>query len=192
MSQPERVYLALGDSMSIDDYTGVEGGGAASQFYRSLGEGWRFDDRTLDGCRMPHVPRDATGHVITLTIGGNDLLWNQEEYLAQGLEGFGREHLALLESLRRANPNALLIVGDIYHPDAQLDDRQQEALAAANRAIRSNCLRVGARLAAIYETFRGHEKDYLCLQIEPALAGATAIAELFQQAYRDWAGATPS
>lgn len=34
-----RVYLALGHSMSIDDYTGVAGGGAVSQFFRTLGDG---------------------------------------------------------------------------------------------------------------------------------------------------------
>jgi predicted RecB family endonuclease len=32
-----RVYLALGDSISIDDYTGARGGGAASQLARKLG-----------------------------------------------------------------------------------------------------------------------------------------------------------
>ena len=42
-----RTYLALGDSMSIDDYTGVAGGGAVNQFYRRLGDGWTLDDRTL-------------------------------------------------------------------------------------------------------------------------------------------------
>ena len=31
------VYLALGDSISIDDYTGVHGGGAPSQLARKLG-----------------------------------------------------------------------------------------------------------------------------------------------------------
>ena len=30
-------YLALGDSISIDDYTEVAGGGAASQFARLIG-----------------------------------------------------------------------------------------------------------------------------------------------------------
>ena len=33
MSKDGRLYLALGDSMSIDLYTGVRGGGAVSQFY---------------------------------------------------------------------------------------------------------------------------------------------------------------
>jgi hypothetical protein len=38
-----RTYLALGDSMSIDRYTGVKGGGAVSQFYKwlkSLKQSW--------------------------------------------------------------------------------------------------------------------------------------------------------
>ncbi len=41
------VYRAVGDSISIDDYTGVHGGGAASQLARKL----RIElvDRTVDG-----------------------------------------------------------------------------------------------------------------------------------------------
>jgi hypothetical protein len=41
------VYLALGDSISIDDYTGVRGGGAASQLARKLG--LELIDLTRDG-----------------------------------------------------------------------------------------------------------------------------------------------
>jgi hypothetical protein len=40
-------YLALGDSISIDDYTGVRGGGAASQLSRKLG--LKLVDLTRDG-----------------------------------------------------------------------------------------------------------------------------------------------
>jgi len=179
-----KTYLALGDSMSIDDYTGVVGGGAAKQLARALGEDWTLDDRTLDGCMMPHVPADATGDLITLTIGGNDLLWHRQEYLARGLDPFIREHRELLANIRRANPDAVLIVGDIYGPDAQLDEREEQALAAANRAIAANCAEVDAELTPIHETFRGQESEYLCLQIEPTLAGATAIARLFCEAAR--------
>lgn len=178
-----KIYLALGDSMSIDDHTGVAGGGAVNQFFRSLGDGWTLDDRTLDGCQMDGVPTDVRGDLITLTIGGNDLLWNRELYLANGLASFEREHLALLRALRRANPDALFVVGDIYHPDAKLSEREHEAFLAANRLIRSNCFKVDARLAPIYETFLGHESEYLCKQIEPTLTGATAIAGLFRSAY---------
>ena len=51
-----KTYLALGDSMSIDFYTGQPGGGAVTQFYKRLcerpGDCWRLDDRTADGHRM--------------------------------------------------------------------------------------------------------------------------------------------
>ena len=41
------IYVALGDSISIDDYTGVRGGGAASQLARKLGV--ELVDLTRDG-----------------------------------------------------------------------------------------------------------------------------------------------
>jgi lysophospholipase L1-like esterase len=185
MNAAHRTYLALGDSMSIDEYTGIAGGGAVKQFFSRLGGGWTLDDRTSDGCRIQHVPVDGRGDVITLTIGGNDLLWNREEYLARGLTGFTREHIRLLESLRRANPQALMIVGDVYRPHATLTPRESDALSAANRAIAANCLRVGARLARVHDAFRGHEEEFLCFQIEPTLRGAQAIAMLFQQAFEE-------
>jgi lysophospholipase L1-like esterase len=69
--------LALGDSISIDDYTGVPGGGAASQLARKLG----FDliDLTRDGNTTQGVLADlarapTSADVVTLTAGGNDLL----------------------------------------------------------------------------------------------------------------------
>ena len=82
------IYLALGDSMSIDDYTGVQGGGAVHQFYEFLGDSWSIDDRTVDGCCIPDVLPDGHGEVITLTIGGNDLLCNKEQYLSEGARWF--------------------------------------------------------------------------------------------------------
>ena len=59
MNKEWRVYLALGDSMSIDQYTGVQGGGAVSQLYgwlKWLGQSWVLDDKTADGCCMSDVP----------------------------------------------------------------------------------------------------------------------------------------
>jgi hypothetical protein len=71
------IYLALGDSISIDDYTGVRGGGAASQLARRLG--LDLVDLTSDGNTTPGVLADlarapASADVVTLTAGGNDLL----------------------------------------------------------------------------------------------------------------------
>lgn len=184
MDTASKTYLALGDSMSIDDYTGVKEGGAVNQFFKSLGDGWTLDDRTFDGCQMAGVPLDGRGELTTLTIGGNDLLWNKEKYLRDGLEEFAVEHLTLLTALRQANPDATFIVGDIYAPAAPLNELETAALQAANAAIRANCDAVGACLAGIHEAFRGHEQSYLCLEIEPTLQGAKAIAELFREVYR--------
>lgn len=178
----KRTYLALGDSMSIDDYTGVKGGGAVNQFFRSMGSDWSLDDRTFDGCQMAGVPRDGVGEVVTLTIGGNDLLWNKEQILREGVADFAAEHLALLRALRKRNPNSLFIVGDIYGPAAPLTDAEARGLADANQAIHENCLAVGAQLAPIHEAFQGREDSLLCLGIEPTLEGAEVIAGLFADA----------
>jgi lysophospholipase L1-like esterase len=180
-----KVYLALGDSMSIDDYTGVEGGGAVKQFFTTLGAGWRLDDRTLDGCQMADVPRDGRGDLITLTVGGNDLLWRRDEFLREGVAEFAAEHAELLAELADRNPDAALIVGDVYAPAAAMSDAEVAGLAAANVAIRANCRRHGATLAPIHEAFRGREAELLCLAIEPTLAGAVVIANLFAGAYRE-------
>src|SRR5439155_26284670 len=71
------VYLALGDSISIDDYSGACGGGAPSQLARKLG--LDLVDLTRDGNTPQGVLADlaaapAAADVVTLTAGGNDLL----------------------------------------------------------------------------------------------------------------------
>jgi lysophospholipase L1-like esterase len=178
-------YLALGDSMSIDLYTGVRGGGAVSQFHKWLGNSWLLDDRSADMCRMRYVPTDAQGSVITLTIGGNDLPADAEEYLREGLDGFASEHFALLRAIRETNADSIFIVGNVYAPQTSLRDELTRALDDANDAIAANVRSVNARLADIRRTFRGHEKEYLCFDIEPSLQGATVIADLFKKAARE-------
>ena len=185
MSNIGRTYLALGDSMSIDAYTGVVDGGAVKQFYRTLGEEWTLDDRTYDGCQMAGVTTNGRGDLITLTIGGNDLLWNREVYVAEGIADFVREHLDLLEAIRTANPESTLIVGDIYEPEGGLSRAEYDGLAEANAAIAENCHTVGARLAPIHEAFLGNQSEYLCLGIEPTFKGAEAIAGLFRSIYEE-------
>ncbi len=178
-------YLALGDSMSIDQYTGVKGGGAVSQFHKWLGDSWLLDDRSADMCRMRNVPTDAQGRIITLTIGGNDLLADADTYLNEGLARFASEHLNLLRAIRATNPDAILLVGNVYAPQTPLSGELTGALDEANGAIAANVRSVNARLADIHRTFRGHEAEYLCFDIEPSLRGATAIAELFKKAARE-------
>src|SRR5688500_17265990 len=71
-------YLALGDSISIDDYTGVVGGGAASQFAKLIGAD-EFQNLTRDGSTTDGVLESlslvtARPDVVTVTAGGNDFL----------------------------------------------------------------------------------------------------------------------
>ena len=183
MGKQSRRYLALGDSMSIDLYTGVRGGGAVSQFYgwlKGLGQSWTLDDRAADMCRMRNVPASATGNLITLTIGGNDLLAQQHVYLTEGLASFAAEHLNLLTRLRAGNPDAFFIVGNVYAPQTPLADQLTQALDEANAIIAANVQKVAAHLADIRRAFRGHEQEYLCYEIEPSLQGAAVIAGLFK------------
>ena len=181
----QSTYLALGDSMSIDQYTGIKGGGAVSQFYGMLGAAWKLDDRSSDMNRMRYVPTDAHGDVITMTIGGNDLIADLQRYLDEGPESFAKEHLALLQSIRQTNPDATFIVGNVYAPQSVLPELMLRSLDAANNAIADNVQAVGALLADIRGSFRGHEHEYLCYDIEPSHQGATVIANLFLEAYRD-------
>jgi len=186
-----KTYLALGDSMSIDDYTGQEGGGAVSQLYQSLPAGWSLVDKTVDGCVMQLVPTGLQGDLITLTIGGNDLLGNLERFLMTGdeeelapetLDLFASEHRQLLESLRSRNPNAVFVVGNIYRPDIELPPLVDERLAVVNRTIAENAAKVGARLADLHRALEGRAHTHLTKEIEPNLKGATAIAEAFRAA----------
>jgi lysophospholipase L1-like esterase len=72
-----RIYLALRDSISIDDYTGVRGGGAPSQLARKLGVelvDLARDGNTTQGVLADLIRAPATADLVTLTAGGNDLL----------------------------------------------------------------------------------------------------------------------
>jgi lysophospholipase L1-like esterase len=188
MNTVMRTYLALGDSMSIDDYTGVEGGGAVNQFFRTLEGGWTLDDRTYDGCRMPGVSIGGRGDLVTLTIGGNDLLFNAEAYMRDGLADFAKQHAGLLALVRQDNPHAVVIVGDVYAPAVPLSAAESGRLAEANAIIAANCEGIRAVLAPFHAAFRGRESTHLCLGIEPTLAGAQEIARLFQVAARSAGG----
>ncbi|MEM9351945.1 MAG: SGNH/GDSL hydrolase family protein [Planctomycetota bacterium] len=171
--------------MSIDQYTGVQGGGSVSQFHRWLGDAWQLDDRSVDMCRMRYVPTDGSGDIVTLTIGGNDLIADLQRYLEEGLKAFASEHHALLDCLRQKNPTALMIVGNVYAPQTPLTEEMTRSLNAANEAIARNASSLGASLADIHGAFRGNEFTHLCYDIEPSHKGATVIADLFKDAARN-------
>jgi lysophospholipase L1-like esterase len=184
------IYLALGDSISIDDYTGVRGGGAASQLARKL----RIDivDLTRDGNTTQGVLADlarapAAADVVTLTAGGNDLLGG----------AFPRTILRRLHLIaEQIQPlGARVVVNTVYDPsdgDNDLGRRElglsrlatielRRRLNAVNRGIAKLAREHGFVVADLEWLFHGHgvasDEPWFVQVIEPNLAGATAIAE---------------
>ena len=184
------IYLALGDSISIDDYTGVQGGGAASQLARKLG--LDLLDLTRDGNTTHGVLADlarapAAADIVTLTVGGNDLLGGD----------FPRAILRRLHQIaQRIQPlGARVVVNTVYDPsdgDNEVGRRQlglswlatielRRRLNAVNADIGKLAVAHGFLLADLERLFHGHGvasgEPWFVNLIEPNLAGATAIAE---------------
>jgi lysophospholipase L1-like esterase len=184
------VYLALGDSISIADYTGIAGGGAPAQLARSLG--LELVDLTRDGNTTHGVLADlarapAGADVVTLTAGGNDLLG-------------GELPRAILHRLDRISdaigPRDARVIGNtVYDPsdgDNEVGRRElglsrlatlelRRRLNALNGGIRKLAAQRGFLLADLELLFHGHgvasADPWFVHVIEPNLAGATAIAE---------------
>jgi lysophospholipase L1-like esterase len=184
------IYLALGDSISIDDYTGVRGGGAAAQLARKLG--LELVDLTLDGnttegvlANLERAPPAAD--VVTLTAGGNDLLGGQ---LPRAILRRLRLIADRIETL-----GTRVVVNTIYDPsDGDNDVGRRELglsrlatislrrrLNAVNGGIAKLARERGFLLADLERLFHGHgvasTEPWFVQVIEPNLAGATAIAE---------------
>ncbi len=184
------IYLALGDSISIDDYTGVRGGGAASQFARKLG--LDLVDLTRDGNTTRGVIADldqapGAADVVTLTAGGNDLLGGD----------LPRTILHRLHQIAvRIQPlGARVVINTIYDPsdgDNEVGRRElglsrlatielRRRLNAVNRGIAKLARERAFVLADLERLLRGHgitsNEPWFVQVIEPNLAGASAIAE---------------
>ena len=188
-------YLALGDSISIDDYTGVAGGGAASQFARLIDADVVWDV-TRDGCTTAGVLEALQGvhvapDVVTLTAGGNDLLqalaWDaagdRASPAAQPLRNLER----IAATLRTyACP---VIVNTVYDPtdgsdllaeELTLPPEMRLAFNELNDGIRALARANGFLLSDLEVLFAGHgarsAETWIVLDIEPNHAGATVIA----------------
>jgi lysophospholipase L1-like esterase len=195
------VYVALGDSISIDDYTGVAGGGAPAQLARRLGA--ELVDLTRDGNTTRGVFADlakmpAAADIVTLTAGGNDLLAGEfPRAIVRRLGQIG----AVLGRL-----GARVIANTVYDPsdgDNAVGRRELglSRVGALELRRRFNALNAGIRqvaadhdflLADLERLFHGHgvasDEPWLVHVIEPNLAGATAIAQHWHELLRLRAG----
>ncbi len=225
-------YVALGDSISIDDYSGGPGCGGASLLFANRDDDfpeWRGHDllsadrdtrfsllatdgatvRTLLDKQLPRLkglrPRPT---LVTVTIGGNDLLG------AYGDTGAARRVIVRVQAaLARAvpeiagllAPSGRIVVGTVYDPSDGTGDAVQLGLPSwpdgvavieeLNAVLREVAACHGATVAEIAEHFRGHgllagdpaQPDprpavrdlWFCHLIEPNAWGAGGVREAF-------------
>ena len=231
-------YVALGDSISIDDYSGGPGRGGASLLFANRDDDfpeWRGRDlrstspgttftllatdgattRTLLDGQLPRlVALGERPGLITVTIGGNDLLG------AYGDTGAARAVVSrVAAALDRAlavvgavlAPGGRVVVGTVYDPSDGTGDAERLGLppwpdavaliAELNDALRRTAARHGAAVAEIAEHFRGHglaagdprrpearpeQRDlWYCSLIEPNAWGAGGVRAAFWSALHD-------
>jgi lysophospholipase L1-like esterase len=237
-------YVALGDSISIDDYSGGPGRGGASLLFANRDDDfpeWRARDlRTADPDTMfsllatdgattrtlldIQLPRLAVLPVrptlVTVTIGGNDLLG------AYGNTAAAREVIARVEgTLARAlpeiagrlAPSGRIVVGTVYDPSDGTGDAARlglppwsdavRVIEELNSGLRGAAARHGATVAEIAESFHGHgllagdparreprpvdRRLWFCNLIEPNAWGASGVREAFWTASRPGAEVLP-
>ncbi len=225
-------YVSLGDSISIDDYAGGPGRGGASLLFRNRDDDfpdWRGRDlltldpattfgmlatdgattRTLLQAQLPRLRAlPARPTLVTLTIGGNDLLSVYGDTAAArgvvaGVEAAVDRALAELAGLLA--PGGRVVVGTVYDPSDGTGDAARlglppwpDAVAVIgelNQALRGVAERNGAAVADVAGTFSGHglragdprQRDarpaerrlWFCDLIEPNAWGASGVRAAF-------------
>jgi lysophospholipase L1-like esterase len=173
-------YVALGDSISIDDYAGGPGRGGASLLYRNRDDdfpAWRGHDLTsrdpqavfrmlaTDGAtthtlltvQLPRlVALDLRPTLVTVTVGGNDVLSAYGDTMAARVV-IERVARALSRALGELHPllaaGGRVIVGTVYDPSDGTGDATWLGLPPWPDAVR-----VVAELnAALREVAAGHD-----------------------------------
>ena len=203
-------YVALGDSISIDEYplreTGIPNIGAASILARELAP-IEFDNLTADGAtsedvlrfQLPLVAKSKDETLVTITAGGNDMLMHLGARFPPRdlVDGMIERITHIVDQLIAKLPRSLILLGTVYDPsdgtnmlDGNRLDREAGWLARYNDAVRKlAAARDHVRLADIHEIFLGHgltaplaERWYWSgLIFEPNAEGARQVARLWRK-----------
>ncbi len=229
------MYVALGDSISIDEYAGGPGRGGASLLARNRDDDfpdwvgrdlakrrpdWAFHLLATDGATSTSVlerqlPRlaalDRAPELVTLTVGGNDLLQAYGETRAARavIARVSGDVDRILASVLGAMPAAgALVLGTVYDPSDGTGDAAGLGLppwrdgvamiGELNSALASLAQRHGVLLADIHGRFLGHglaagspgqhsarpdaRNLWFCNVIEPNAWGASEVRAAFWDA----------
>jgi lysophospholipase L1-like esterase len=232
------VYVALGDSISIDEYAGGPGRGGASLLARNRDDDfpqWRGHDlatrhpslryhllavdggttQTLLGFQLPRL--EASGlrpAVLTLTVGGNDLLaaygdTTRARKVVHTVSVRVGQALTRLARLMRSADDPI-ILGTVYDPSDGRADAVRlglppwpevlDVLTELNDGLRAVAAHHHARIAEVHDRFLGHglavgdpaqskprprnRALWYCNVIEPNAWGADAVRASFWHALR--------
>lgn len=217
------LYLALGDSLSIDKFAG-HGLGAAALLHHNNDKVWpefagkdlvsrnprcRFENRAQDGHTTEDVLRELPGlppspgrTLVTLTVGGNDLIACLNRGSLDPSPVLKRLQ-QLVQSLRARYPELTLLLTSVYDPTDGTGQVQSghrrfapglRAIGDFNRSLGS----LDAILVDVHARFLGHgmrhdDKSYehyhpedpthwYTLDIEPNPRGSSEIRRLFWEA----------
>lgn len=227
-------YVALGDSISIDEYAGGPGRGGASLLARNRDDDfpeWRGRDlvglvpglrshllatdggttATLLSHQLSRLEQLPPPYVVTLTVGGNDVLSCYGDTAAAlrmvaTVRSRVQETLDIVRSLAR--PDAHILVGTVYDPSDGTGDASRvgrppwpdvvSVLAELNAGLRAAAGAYDAAVADIHGRFLGHglaagnpgQSDprphnrelWYCNIIEPNAWGASAVRACFWNA----------
>ena len=230
-----RLYAALGDSISIDDYAGGVGRGGASLLVRNHAADfpdWHGRDLTamVDGVRWLQLASDGATTatvvdyqlsrlrglevaplIVTLTVGGNDLLssYGDTSRALQTVDVVRHRVEHVLQELRGLTASdAQVVVGTVYDPSDGTGEAWRvglpdwpdvvPVLTALNQALTDAAAGHGAAIADIHGRFLGHGlragnpaqrearpayRDlWYCNLIEPNAWGASGVRAAFWDA----------
>lgn len=209
-------YIALGDSISIDLYPALDKGeqptaplGAASLLYARLKErnpALEFANLCVDGATtFDLLDDDALRLVgkykdqrvlITLTLGGNDLLWHIRDVNADIMSEIANtltRMTQVVDKLVAEYPHATIVLNSIYDPTdntgvmPKMPDLADKLpfLRYLNIEIEKLAGKHNLLFADIYARFQGHgvgKPDtyyWPTSPIEPSAKGAQALCELW-------------
>ncbi len=209
--QPPPTYVSLGDSLAVGEGSSDPRERGYAPIYRRLleeetGRDVRLVQLGVKGetsesfssgtdpqlARAEAALRENPGAVVTLSLGGNDLLRvadgtdaEREAALARYAENLDR----ILKDLGSASdPEPCVSVLALYNPIPV--GFTEEWVGRLNETIREVAGRNGAAVAAGDEAFRGHEAEYALhvlhpWDVHPTDRGHEALARAFAEASED-------
>ncbi|MGZ4111760.1 MAG: GDSL-type esterase/lipase family protein [Tumebacillaceae bacterium] len=131
--------------------------------------------------------------IITLSIGGNDIIWTDHQSpgdvlkMREAMTKYEANIDTILTKIRALNPSARVFVLEVYNPFA-VDDARHKMLSPWVDWVNDSIIKSGvyhnATVVPTATLFLGHEKECINLandDIHPNITGHTKIAELISQ-----------